>query len=140
MAVPAVCIALPNLDSRIRDGLPVAIEQASSEIAHLPLRTLRSTLDLHQVVIPIQRQLVGIERSGGLSRCRHGCRCRQRRCRETCSYRMDESSSVHRHFVPPVKAAPRRDESLYYQHLRVATAPKTPGINRETTSTMSWFC
>jgi hypothetical protein len=73
VSIAAIDVALPDLYSGIIQRAPVAIEDTTTQVCNLTRGALFAAFDVCQVVVIIQRQLDGIERSGGLARSEGGC-------------------------------------------------------------------
>src|SRR2546428_6492408 len=69
--INAVAVHLPNLDQRIANRLTARIENPSAEVRDLAERRREAVVHYDEVIVSIQRQVVGIERPFGLARRAH---------------------------------------------------------------------
>ena len=66
--VRAVVVGLPDLDQGVAQRIAVGVEYATDQVRHLANGRRDRVVDDQQVVVGVERQLVGIERTLGLQR------------------------------------------------------------------------
>src|SRR6266567_5758539 len=64
--VPAVCVALPDLDPRAGNRLSGRVENASRDVCDGALCRTSASGDLHEVIVGVRRESQGIEGPCGL--------------------------------------------------------------------------
>src|SRR4051812_14919120 len=65
--VNAIVVHLPNLHERVAERLPAAIENSSGQVRDLANGQRERVVDDEQIIVCIQRKVVGIKWSFGLS-------------------------------------------------------------------------
>ena len=66
--VDAVGVALPDLDDGVADRVALGVEDAAGQVRDLADGRRDGVVDDDQVVVGVERQLVGVERPLGLAR------------------------------------------------------------------------
>src|SRR5436309_40261 len=69
--INALAIHLPDFHQRITNWIPFGIEDASAQMSYFADGGSNGVVDNDQVVVRIERQTVGIERTFGLARGPH---------------------------------------------------------------------
>lgn len=82
MDIGAVVIGLPDLDQRITYRVAVFVEDATGQPSDLADRGRDAVIHDNQIIIGIERQMIGVERSLGLLRRARQCLSESARHRE----------------------------------------------------------
>jgi hypothetical protein len=68
MTIAAIDVALPDFDAQTAQWPPVLIEDMAIQISDLTRCRLFPSRDMRQIIVIIQRQFHGVERTGRLAR------------------------------------------------------------------------